>query len=194
MGSESSSAVSLGNSILDLEDILDSLRLDQIDTLRAMNALAPSDTTWEEAQQAANGILFQMAISGLGSVDSTQTAELLSIAEECPMVIGESVFQARSILQMLTDTLVWDDDERCTMAVSGSAKGRPIYSTLRVYPNPTSASVWVELPGKEHVVWQLNLVNLNGSTLATWSLPSGAHQLTLPFLPVGMYTLSSYTS
>ena len=190
----SSSAISIGNDILTWEDDLDSLRLDRLDTLRAMNALAPSDTIWEVAQQNVNDILFQVAISGISSVDSAQMADLLSIAEECPMVIGESVFQARSVLQMLTDTLVWDDDERCSMAITRSVEGRLIYSTLRVYPNPTSASVWIELPGKEEEVWQINLVNHNGSTVASWSLSSGAQQLTFPFLPDGMYTLSSYNA
>ena len=95
-----------------------------------------------------------------------------------------------SILQMLTDTLVWDDDERCSMAISRSTDGRPVYTDLQVSPNPANTFIRLELPGKEDLLWHLSLVNINGVTAATWSLTSGAHQLVLPFLPEGLYSLA----
>jgi len=61
---------------------------------------------------------------------------------------GESVFQARSILQMQNPGLYWDDDARCSTAEPRSAGNIVEVSTLSIFPNPADTVMYLDLTGQ----------------------------------------------
>ncbi len=65
---------------------------------------------------------------------------------------------------------------------------------LRVYPNPASAWLYVELPDAREAARQFMLYQTDGKRVGEWLAPfptaDGRYRLQLPDLPAGVYTLS----
>jgi hypothetical protein len=172
-------------------DSLMGLRVDLLEDILLANASAPDTTAWELAQQVVNNILIQGLLNGWNSVDSLQWVALENIADECPMVIGESVFQARSGLQMIDQTRHWDDDARCSMAIPRSAGDILGASTLSIFPNPANTVMYIDLTGEFSDMWKVRLFNSMGHQLALWEKPSGLHGMDLSIYPAGMYIVQA---
>lgn len=90
--------------------------------LDTLNQSAPTSEAWTEAQQRANALMFKVALEGMAEIDSLELIEPESIAAECPMVIGESVFQARGLLATGNPWLQWNDATGCAWPSPGTGK------------------------------------------------------------------------
>ena len=104
---------------------------------------------------------------------------------------GESVFQARSILQMQNPGLYWDDDARCSMAEPRSAGNIVEVSTLSIFPNPANTVMYLDLLGDERSVWQVQMYNSMGHQLAIWERSAGLHGVELISYPAGIYMVQA---
>jgi hypothetical protein len=106
-------------------------------------------------------------------------------------VIGESVFQARSALQMIDQTRHWDDDARCSMAIPRSAGDVITASTLSIFPNPANTVMYIDLTGEFSDMWEVRMFNNMGHQLALWEKPAGLHGMDLSIYPAGMYIVQA---
>lgn len=184
----------LGNLVEDIQvnyDSLERLRVELLEVLRIANAAAPDTTIWEIAQQTVNDIMYQGVLEGWNSVDSLQWVDLERIAKECPMVIGEAVFQSRSILQMKDPGLQWDDDARCSMAEPRSAVDKIEINTLSIFPNPANTIMYMDLTGDAQEKWQVHMYNSLGNLVTTWERRTGLQGIELSSYPNGIYLLQA---
>ena len=67
---------------------------------------------------------------------------------------------------------------------------QPTQSTLRLWPNPTTGRITVELPEKGN----LEVIDMHGHIVATYQLQPGTHHLNLTHLPKGLYHIKNKAS
>lgn len=67
---------------------------------------------------------------------------------------------------------------------------QPTQSVLRLWPNPTTGSITVELPEKSN----LEVIDMLGHIVATYQLQPGIHHFDLTYLPKGLYLIKDKTS
>lgn len=106
------------------------------DVLALMNKLVVSNNDFEINVAKINGIY----LSTIETADSLYNyqSQLLTIASQCPISGGPAVYRARTLLQLISPDLFFDDDNNCIQ--SGLILRSRNYSNFRFYPNPTSGS------------------------------------------------------
>ena len=67
---------------------------------------------------------------------------------------------------------------------------QPTHNSLRLWPNPTTGRITVELPEKSHI----EVIDMLGHIVATYQLQPGTHHLDLTRLPKGLYLIKDKTS
>jgi hypothetical protein len=132
-----------------------------------------------------------------------QSQSLKTIANECALTDGNGVFQAQGLLALLYDPETSYDDNACDKGSAlqrenSNATTRPesrqkslLEQQLRVFPNPAQQrTLQVQLPIAEQSA-KLQLCNLQGQILQTWSLDQEQSQLMMSVegLPDGFYFL-----
>jgi hypothetical protein len=171
---------------------LAAIRAEHIMNLDSVNQAAPTTEDWMIAQRHANMLLFKAALEGMPALDSLELDALEDIAAECPMVLGEAVFQARGLLAILDPGLQWDDAAICAMAEPRYSHGVVSMSeSLTAWPNPARSAISIDLGGGAGQVWDITLFNAYGVSVKSWRYPSGYYQLELADIPSGVYTLQA---
>ena len=67
---------------------------------------------------------------------------------------------------------------------------QPTHNSLRLWPNPTTGRITVELPEKSHI----EVIDMLGHIVATYQLQPGTHHLDLTRLPKGLYLIKDKAS
>jgi hypothetical protein len=184
-----STLTAITESLMHHYDTLRIVRDQYLERLQYQNGQAPDTAVWEFAQKSVNELMIHAVLNGYESLDSMQRVRLQEIAEECPMELGEAVFQARGLLMLWDPALHWDDDTRCSMAQPRTAEAAWQVGQLTVFPNPVRTSMYVHLIGGEEGIWTIQLINPVGQQVAVWERPAGLQGIELPMLPAGIYTL-----
>jgi len=167
---------------------LAAIRTAHIMNLDTFNQSAPTTEDWMVAQRNANALLFKAALEGMLALDSLELDVLESIAADCPMVLGEGVFQARGLISTLQPGRQWDDASACQMAEPRSSEGFGYeQNVLKVWPNPARDQLFVHLEGESD--WNVALFNAFGQPVSTWTLSPGLRGLELMDLSPGFYVL-----
>lgn len=131
-------------------------------------------------------------MQGMSEFDSLDGIALEGIAAECPMVLGEGVFQARGLLSTLEPGRQWDDAAICAMAEPRYSHGVVrISDSLKAWPNPASDVISVALGGYAALVWDVTLYNAYGVPVKSWRYPSGIYQIDISDVPSGVYSLQA---
>ncbi len=122
-------------------DSLASLRLEKIDAALDKNSEVNANLAPEINEKAVNQIYLNTVAKGILEYTQEEYDELFAIASQCPWVGGNSVYSARTMLGIETDTLVIEDEIICSSLnreKETNEKGIEEFSNFRIAPNPAN--------------------------------------------------------
>jgi type IX secretion system substrate protein len=132
-------------------------------------------------------------------LNNTQTNLLTDIAFQCPYEGGTAVFDARALLDGLTND-VFDDEVLCATGGQQGLMLPPMGNTtslpgVQVYPNPAKGQLTIQLDQALETSLEVRLLNLYGQTMTSAQLPEQVRTqvLDLPEMPSGIYWLVIYS-
>lgn len=109
----------------------------------AHSGTVTTGTLIDENIRMVNDVFLNTVAMGVLEFDSTQTADLQALANQCPLTHGSAVFRARSLLSLVAN-VVYDDDGLCTGSSSqggGAAALKKPDSEYMLFPNPATNEV-----------------------------------------------------
>ncbi|MFN4254401.1 MAG: T9SS type A sorting domain-containing protein [Saprospiraceae bacterium] len=175
----------------DYNDLLADWRDDragQISTLLILNAAVSDTSVWVQNHKAVNHILLTATLEE--EITTGQLDTLTDIANQCPLLGGDAVYEARSVVSYLTG-VSFDDDSLCQQAAANRSAtpeaARQLGSSVVLFPNPTTGKVyWFGLQGRlvdVKVYDRLGRLMLERNTdepsLDLSALPSGTYRVSI---------------
>jgi hypothetical protein len=178
--------------------------LNNIKSQRASNSIAitaannaiVTPNVYEQNEKAVNEIYLSVVAEGQANFTTTQINTLTNIASQCPDEGGNAVFKARSMLAVVLENKVYDDDEICNPAQpligdnsnSGLQTAIPLSLSVEMYPNPGNGMLtlkWNELEGNGIATMK----DMMGRTVLREpiELESGKSVLNLSGISTGIY-------
>jgi len=133
----------------------------------------------------------------LAEADTSATDTLEIIAAQCPLLGGNAVYRARTLLALMTGELVsYNDSLICAEIESFSRHGLPAeiaaqVQELSIYPNPANKEVKVSWRQPVRQSGSLTLYDLHGRKVLGLILGEGeaTRTIALPDLPGSVYVL-----
>ncbi|MEY3311773.1 MAG: Secretion system C-terminal sorting domain [Bacteroidota bacterium] len=115
-----------------------------------------------------------------------------TIAHQCPAAGGPAVFTARALLETLTDSLIYDDENVCLQ--SGYFRlvneTKPVkIQDLIVVPNPANATVEITIRNVTEGIFRIRLINSHGRSILQkeFNCADKSLHLDVSKFPPGMY-------
>ncbi len=107
--------------------------------VKTANANITTSELIEANEKNVNEVYLATVGKDVDSFTTTQADDLFAIANQCPMVGGNSVFKARSLYWLIDDSYDFDDQALCLQhgIVVKSLTALPI-NTITVVPNPAA--------------------------------------------------------
>ncbi len=185
-------SLTIGNAIL----------LDNILAQRSLNAVAVAtdlDTIsatliFEQNEKIVNRIFLETIAIGQAGFSSGQIDSLESIASQCPEEGGNAVFKARSILAVINENTLFDDDEFNCIPVEERNRDQArvaesILLEFKLYPNPAKDEIMLEWPSNLAGEGTVVLFDLTGREKFRRALIFDNHKTLLQTntLPAGIY-------
>lgn len=131
--------------------------------LLALNAATRVNNTMEINHKTVNTILLNLLLSDDQYPSESDLATLSSVADQCPTTGGDAVFEARAIIERLTEK-TYDDANNCpTGAANATLAGEEKVATedIKLFPNPTSGLLeWTGTAGQSVTVRVFNQLGL----------------------------------
>lgn len=128
------------NYLNELYNDLESARQIKIQLADSLNDLVSTSEDIESNEQELNKIFLNKIVNNDYNLDSTEYATLYFIANQCPFLGGNSVYNARAILRTLNDTSSFDDGILCEPESSPrlANKNKSLNTgNVNVSPNPS---------------------------------------------------------
>jgi len=131
---------------------------------------------------------------------SGETSTLESIAAECPYEYGPAVFMARALLSE-GDTIPYPYRNECEIPYStgkwegenpSQQEGDEAQAEIKVYPNPASNSLTVEVPLQEGDKSYIEFWNTTGIRTKLYKINSVSSRLNLSEFAPGVYFYTVY--
>jgi hypothetical protein len=159
-------------------------RLNDIQSLSTPNVYATNEKLVMEATVKLS--------QGVDSISSAMKNSLITLAESCIVENGPAVFAASAILSHLDEEVI-SFDANCPQQGGNRVVNPNLASdhTLKLYPNPTSGELIIELEEITKGKVEIQVYNTLGQLVYTESPDDGAstYQLSLEVLPKGQYLL-----
>ena len=156
------------------------------------NGSSASTTLIQQNQQLINDALLKQA-SGNGSLTNGELADLIQLANRCPLVEGTSVYQARALLcALFKEQLVFT--ENCEVdSKSRKAKTSVLEEEqISLYPNPNKGAMTLHYTIRNHA--DLIVYDISGRILYKQGLSKDANRTDLQTkLAEGIYLYSIIT-
>ncbi|MBE7510756.1 MAG: T9SS type A sorting domain-containing protein [Bacteroidia bacterium] len=94
-------------------------------------------------------------------------AQLLSLAEQCPYYGGEAVYRARAVLELVNDSLVYNDDANCLLYGIYRQGQTTINNDLNIVvkPNPANEYVFIKVLCNDDVKFKTQIFNVYGQII-----------------------------
>ena len=133
-------------------------------------------------------------------LSTAQISSLQSIAGQCPLSGGESVFTARDMLVLMQIAPVfYNDDVLCSAAPRSPGNVQTgLGNTISIFPNPANDEITVQYDLQHTGVSQLQFLNIYGQLVKEITLPDAQGKVSMPTgnLAAGVYvyTLNGITS
>jgi Secretion system C-terminal sorting domain len=148
------------------------------------NAAITVSEVWEKYDAQVNELTLFLLQND--SLDATQKAQVLSIASLCPAQNGEAVLRARALYNLFAPT-DFRDEASCIGGRSEDNETSKEFSTLSVFPNPTTGICYISglQSGKYKATiqnvagMQVSLPILDGNRVDLQDYPSGVYFLHL---------------
>jgi Secretion system C-terminal sorting domain len=164
-------------------------------TMEGNNSLLGAETVYKQNEKTVNQIYLSLIGQENPLLTATQISALLAIAQQCPLEGGDAVFQARSILALVEEEYIFQDEDLCASIgerSNQSFKDKETTCIVQLHPNP--AKDRIELSYQLLVEGEAKLVIQNevGQLIWTESIPNGqgAKQINLENYPAGIYFMS----
>jgi hypothetical protein len=140
--------------------------------LLTINAAISVSPVFETNQKTANRVLLETIAYNQTELTSQQVADLMPIANQCPLEGGEGVYLARALLG---NEIVYDDFTACGMGNGGQfIKSTDVPTatgiSFKIYPNPASGWAIIELKEALRADGKLVISNMQGIQLHRESL------------------------
>ncbi|NUQ26864.1 MAG: right-handed parallel beta-helix repeat-containing protein [Saprospiraceae bacterium] len=139
------SLLSLAEMNVVLTEVIEENRADAAAAAGALNAGITTTQDFEENEQTVNEVYLSWVEKGWQNLTGTEKAALEVVAMQCPLLGGNAVYRARSLLSAAKGTLLsYDDSTACAgneaFFAPPQASTLTLYSEqeLSVYPNPAN--------------------------------------------------------
>ncbi|MBK8564849.1 MAG: T9SS type A sorting domain-containing protein [Saprospiraceae bacterium] len=149
-------------------------------------------------KKAFNNYLMAYWLSG-NTLPQASLTELYKIGQECPLIGGNAVFEARDLYELAANTEVyWEKLEDCELPpTTGREKpGESIQPTsvgngsqAKVFPNPTAGELTVDVIALGEFTGTATIHDLSGRVVLTTQITTGVNKLRLN-LKDGIYIVS----
>jgi hypothetical protein len=134
------------------------------------NAAISTSEIFDENEQAVNAVYLNSVLKGRNTLTGIEQAILEEIAEQCPALGGNAVYEARSLLAFDGVLRYYDDDGICEEAEQrGNATRSGISGSaipFTVFPNPANEFVQVRRTDGMAEAWQVGHGCLRASPCA----------------------------
>lgn len=120
--------------------------LTEKDSIIYWNNLITAANKIDSNEQIVNDMFLAQWLEDDFEFDSSQKAQLLSVAQQCPREGGGIVYKARSLYRMVADSL-WDDSacKDSFLLVRSVVKERVKMDKINIIPNPSSHSLYMNI-------------------------------------------------
>lgn len=142
---------------------------------------------YEGNQKFANSLWLKSLLNGIQSISDSQITLLENLAYQCPLVGGQGVITARSILMQLGN-YSFDDRTLCQPVENRENKKAPNISEVGFYPNPASSEITLAFPSNLDCQ-RLKIVNIVGQVLSILESPKSGQSIRIDSIANGMYIL-----
>ena len=149
-------------------------------------------------KKAFNFFLLEYWLSG-NTLPQASLDELYKIGQECPLIGGNDVFEARDLYELAANTEVyWEKLEDCALPpITGREKpGESIQPTsvengsqVKFFPNPTTGELTVEVIAPGEFTGTATIHDRSGRVVLTTQITTGMNKLRLN-LKDGIYIVS----
>jgi len=172
--------------------------------LTDVNAINPGNV-WETNERTVQRAYLQGLSTGQLELGSTQLSSLEEVAGQCPAEGGPAVYQARALLEY-TGNFYYRDSVLCGFISQAALRQEPeplidraywpapADQQIRLYPNPASGQVFLQLPAELQARAEplhIQLFDGTGRLVRSWSLRAAGRlqPLSIAGLAKGMYWL-----
>ena len=166
-----------------------------VSNLCVQNFELPDTSIFQSNEKLINGIYLQTFAIGNNSLSQNEKAQVFSVASQCPLSGGRSVYLARCILSTFSDTSFNDKDLCLQAGILKNSGIEPIDNTelpiFSVYPNPVSDVVTIswDIPLEGEVTFELiNAVGVVSDTRLA-QLKKDSYEFNVKNTPPGLYVL-----
>ena len=138
-------------SIDSLETVILQSRITATQQLLIDNTALGGLKTYQTYEKAVNDIYLSTIAQGTASLDANQINILLDLATKCPLGDGRAVHYARSLYQLVADSVFVDDcpailplQQPNEAVLSEQSRIVTDMDEIKIYPNPTSSEIMIE--------------------------------------------------
>jgi len=150
---------------------IESIRIEKVDSASTKNNSVSSENDLESYERTINTIYLETIERDIFEFDASQKQSIEYIAGLCPLIGGEAVFKARSLLSLYNFNFIFDDHNLCLQQglqyriAKQNDHAQAPKAVLKVYPNPTSRSVTIDLQSELEGTFNLRILSLTGQTV-----------------------------
>ncbi len=162
------------------------------------NAITANDL-WSANRKTVNRIFIETIAQGNYTATAQQLSDLLPIANQCMLLGGDAVPQARALYNsFVEEPLTFDDADLCGLNTSGRGASEErgmsaakIAYKANIIPNPAQDRFAIQVQGATpDAILRVEIVSISGAVLANLTVQNG-HVLSQSFSP-GLYLCHIY--
>lgn len=161
------------------------------------NNITNGDEQNETNSTQMNELFIQLEEASYTNVNELY-AQLMNIAEQCPYYGGEAVYRARAILELVNDSLIYNDDMNCLpYGIYREGKGivEDSNSKITVKPNPANSYIKVKVNCRENEMYDVEIINAIGQKVLNTTLQCNKeNNISISYLQQGIYTVTVKTN
>lgn len=148
-----------------------------------LNALVPENTI-EQNEKVVAEIYYSTIAKGVYNYTEQQLEDLYLIASQCPFAGGEAVYQARTMIGLSGDQLMYDDQNNCALGFYKTDEEEKLPSAnpleglqlLNIYPNPATDKVRIEYLLSQDGILTIELHDMLGRIISSQTANSRSNE------------------
>ncbi len=159
------------------------------------SSISPNNTI-EQNHKTLNDIYLNTLAVGIDTATQTQLNALYYVAQQCPLIDGRAVFEARSLLNYFLNTTLsfgdsacigFQDNHRSTKFSIDSGNNSIGKHNVMVYPNPANTELYIELSLQKGQTANICVYNTLGQLILCNGLQNSLNILQIDKLSSGLY-------
>jgi hypothetical protein len=143
----------------------------------AINNTVNPENILEQNQKSMNTYIIKQLINAAYTYSAAETADVLAIANQCPLEGGQAVYQARNLAMDIKQQVI-DFVDNCDKLPRREMQAIPATpekenSLFKLYPNPNDGSMNLIYTMEASSQGQFILYDITGKTISTYVLQQG---------------------